>query len=62
MHLAKGEPRVLEFVRIARRGRITHMCEFTLVALCAHVEQLGRYCGVKDKVAMEESAIVNKRR
>jgi hypothetical protein len=55
MCLAQGKPLVLEFLRIACYGRITDMCEFTLIALFTHVEQLCRYGGVEGNFAVEES-------
>jgi hypothetical protein len=56
VYLAQCESVVFEVVRIARRGRITHMCELALVFVCAEVEQFGRDSRVEHKVAMEEPA------
>ena len=53
-HLAQRESVVPEVIRIARRGRIAHMCELALVSVCAEVEQFGRHRQFVHKVAAEE--------
>ena len=53
VYLAQRESIVLEVVRIARRSRVAHMCEFAFVFVCAEVEQFGRHRQVEHKVAME---------
>ena len=56
MYLAQREAVVLEVVRVARRGRIAHMCELALVFVGAEVEQFRRHGRVEHEVAMEEPA------
>jgi len=56
VHLTEGEPIVLEVVRVASRGGVTHMREFTLILVYAEVKQ---FCGdwsIKHKIAVEEPA------
>ena len=56
MDLTEGEPIVLEVVRVASRGGVTHMREFTVVLVYAQVKQFCRDCCIKHKIAVEESA------
>ena len=53
-HLAQRESIFLEVVRIARRGRIAHLCELASVFVCAEVEQFGRHWRAEHQVALEE--------
>lgn len=61
MYLTEREAGVFEVVRVAGGGGVTHVGEFALVALGAHVQQFGRDGGVEDEVAVEESVRVDVR-
>jgi hypothetical protein len=54
MDLAERKTLILEIVGVACCSRVAHVCEFTLVAKGAHVEQFGRDSGVEDEVTVEK--------
>ena len=54
MNLSRREPSILEVVGIARCDRVPHVRKLALVAQRTHVEQLGGYSRVGDKVAVEQ--------
>jgi hypothetical protein len=56
VHLTEGESVVLEVVRVASRGGVTHMRVFTLLLVYAEVKQFCRDCCIKHKIAVEEPA------
>ena len=54
MHLTEGESIVLEVVRVASRGGVAHMREFTVILVYAEVKQFCRDCCIKHEIAVEE--------
>ena len=54
MDLPQCEPIIFEIVGIARCGRVPHVRKLALVAQWTHVEQLGGYSRIENKVAVEQ--------
>lgn len=62
MDLTESEARVFEVVRVTGSGGVAHVCEFALVTLGTHVQQLCGHGGVEDEVPVEESVWVGMRK
>ena len=57
VYLSQCKAVILEIVRVARRGRVTHMCELALVFVGAEVEQFRWHGGVEHEVTVKEPAM-----
>ena len=51
--LTQGEPGVLEFIGVTSGSRISHVGELSFCLERTPVKQLGRDCGIQNKVSME---------